>query len=253
MTFDDLAMYKKVKHQLLGKIESGEYGVGDQIPTELEMCRMFNVSRSTVRQAMQDLVNEGIVAKKQGKGTFVASINRSFSSLVISSLPVGAERSFRFLSAEQMDCDAALAETMGVDPGEKLFSMSRVRIESGFPVALKRYHVPQKLLADQPLTAEEMNTEVIDVILANRGMEVRSVNLSILPIAPTEEQRRLLEMPPETLCLKITEVGFSVAKATLRVTESIIRCDKAGYYMSITMISDAKSAVGRSYLGNPSW
>jgi GntR family transcriptional regulator len=248
MSSDDLAMYKQVKLSLLEKIGSGEYRVGDQMPTEFELCRMFNVSRSTVRQAMQDLVTDGVISKKQGKGTFVASINRSFSSLVISNTPAGADRSFRFLSAEEGLCDEARAAVSGYKVGDRLLKMNRLRLENSVPVALKWYFVPGRFFDNQPLTEEEAEHEVIDRILEKRHVEVRRVHLSILPATPSPAERELLEISPDTLCLKVTEEGFS-SNDTVRLTQTLIRCDKAGYFMSITMAGGSKRTVSRSYIG----
>lgn len=66
-----VAMYRQIAHYLRDGIASGKYGPGDKIPTEPELSERFSVSRITARQAVEHLVREGLVARKQGKGTFV--------------------------------------------------------------------------------------------------------------------------------------------------------------------------------------
>lgn len=66
-----VAMYRQIAQQLRDAITGGQYGPGDKIPTEPELSAQFGVSRITVRQAVEHLVREGLVARKQGKGTFV--------------------------------------------------------------------------------------------------------------------------------------------------------------------------------------
>jgi GntR family transcriptional regulator len=66
-----VAMHRQIAHQLREAIAKGQYGPGDRIPTEPELSERFGVSRITARQAVEHLVREGLVVRKQGKGTFV--------------------------------------------------------------------------------------------------------------------------------------------------------------------------------------
>jgi GntR family transcriptional regulator len=64
-------LYLQLHTILKGKMERGEWGVESQIPTEEELCRLFDVSKATVRIAVAELVREGYLRRQQGKGTFV--------------------------------------------------------------------------------------------------------------------------------------------------------------------------------------
>ena len=64
-------LYLQLYAILRKKIESGEWPIGTQIPTEEELCTMFNVSRATVRTSVLELVRQGYLMRQQGKGTFV--------------------------------------------------------------------------------------------------------------------------------------------------------------------------------------
>lgn len=65
-------MYSQLKNLILDKIKSGEYSEDSKIPSELELCESYNISRPTVRQAINELTNNGYLYKIKGKGTFVA-------------------------------------------------------------------------------------------------------------------------------------------------------------------------------------
>jgi len=65
-------LYVQIYSIILEKIESGKWPTGTQIPSEDELCRIYNVSKVTVREAIQELVREGYLTRQQGKGTFVA-------------------------------------------------------------------------------------------------------------------------------------------------------------------------------------
>lgn len=64
-------LYYQAEHYIREKIASNEWEIGSQIPTELQLIELFGISRATLRQAIANLVNEGLLEKLQGKGTFV--------------------------------------------------------------------------------------------------------------------------------------------------------------------------------------
>ena len=66
-----IPLYYQTENYIREKILNGEWEVGSRIPTELQLMEMFQISRATLRQAISDLVNEGILERCQGKGTFV--------------------------------------------------------------------------------------------------------------------------------------------------------------------------------------
>lgn len=70
--YSNVPLYSQLKNLIIEKIESGEYPEDSKIPSEQEFCAMYDISRPTVRQAISELTNNGVLYKKKGKGTFVA-------------------------------------------------------------------------------------------------------------------------------------------------------------------------------------
>ena len=68
-----LPIYHQIRNKIKEWIVSKEYGLGEQIPSETELAKMFNVTRMTVRQAIALLIQEGLLNRKRGSGTFVTS------------------------------------------------------------------------------------------------------------------------------------------------------------------------------------
>ena len=71
----DIPLYSQLVGIIKQNISSGKLGVGDLLPSESELCRAMGISRNTVRQAIGELEEEGLVVRKRGKGTFVADPN----------------------------------------------------------------------------------------------------------------------------------------------------------------------------------
>ena len=105
--------YVTVKNKLLADIGNGVYKVGDKLPTEREMCEMFQVSRITVRQALAELQNDGWVQRTQGRGTFVQPRDRKKS------------RKFESLLNSNYSFSEELKK-QGVKPSMRVLSLSRV-------------------------------------------------------------------------------------------------------------------------------
>ena len=115
---------------------------GTEIPSEYELARRYGISRTTVRQAVLDLVKEGFLYRKRGKGTFVAvrkvedSLDQ-LASLAEDLQKMGLEVHSRALKAALIEPDQAITKKMELKPGERVFATERVRLAEGKPISLE--------------------------------------------------------------------------------------------------------------------
>ena len=141
------ALYYQIYDMLREKIESGEYAPGDQILTELELSSQLNVSRITVKQAIQKLVNEGLLYRIQGKGTFVSGprVNRKFRNLLSFQDELaqrGVVASARVLSLSVVEAKPALAGVLRIPEKSKVIRLKRIRYGDGEIMAVQTSHIP---------------------------------------------------------------------------------------------------------------
>jgi GntR family transcriptional regulator len=118
-----------------------------QFYTDGELCRMFGVSRMTVRQAVQDFVEEGLLKRRRGAGTFVAArkFEERFAPLVDADLDwADGDRPARIevLTFEIQPCPDAMAPSLGVEPGEPVRYIRRLRHAGVLPIALDHRFLP---------------------------------------------------------------------------------------------------------------
>ena len=99
----DIPLYAQLVGIIKRSISSGALAIGDLLPSEAELCRALNVSRNTVRQAIGELEDEGLVVRKRGKGTFVACKCRICRSLCKRIFELKAQMR-RFLNNDVLDC-----------------------------------------------------------------------------------------------------------------------------------------------------
>lgn len=142
-------LYYQLKQHLLEHIKTSQ--VGDHIPTEAELCQLFQVSRPTVRQAISELVSEGYVTRNQGKGTFITKPKvqrdfqmglRSFNEEMAQS---GKKPSTKVEQLCTVEADAWIAEKLKLNPRDPLVFMRRVRYADGIPVMVVNSFLPSNL------------------------------------------------------------------------------------------------------------
>jgi len=136
-----IPLYHQLTRILRDQITRGEYSRGDTFPSENELMRTFNVSRNTVRQALSELENLGLVRRTQGKGTFVASSRVRSRSAELSSFTDEVVRLGRMpgvilKEVEQVEAPLRVAEKLECSPGEMLLRITRIRTADEDPIAL---------------------------------------------------------------------------------------------------------------------
>ena len=141
-------LYQQLMTRLKNDIVAGVYPAGGRIPSEQVLCDTYGVSRVTVRKAMLDLVQEGLLVRRQGKGTFVAEekIRRDLS--MITSFTDSCEARGHHAEARPISCQweeptAEDCEKLGVAPDGRVLELCRLRLCDGDPVMLEVNRFPE--------------------------------------------------------------------------------------------------------------
>ena len=149
----------RVRHSVLKYVRVRDYlrslvthelAVGDAIPSERLLCERFGVSRMTVRQAVDALVVEGLLERKQGRGTFVAPTKLDLEARLASfgeeMRRRGMEPSSKVLATEQVPAAPDIADALDLVAGEQVFYLHRVRYADGEPIAIEQLWMPSLLV-----------------------------------------------------------------------------------------------------------
>ncbi len=130
-----LPLYQRLREEMLSKIAAGEWTPGAPIPTEAELTRLYGVAIGTVRKAVDTLVNEGLLIRSQGRGTFVrrpnfdASLARFFRQVNATG---GREiPASRILAKALQSPSKTVAAALGLEDGEQVIHMERLRTVEG--------------------------------------------------------------------------------------------------------------------------
>jgi GntR family transcriptional regulator len=143
-------LYSRVETVLAGEITAGHLRVGDQLPTEDSLIARFDVSRITVRRAIQNLVSRGLVEIRRGKGTFVAAPKitqelTELSGFVEDMHAIGRKPTARVIGKEIVTADTTVARHLALTKGERVVRIRRVRLADGIPLSFDETYLPLEI------------------------------------------------------------------------------------------------------------
>ncbi len=202
-----LPLYAQIKDALRARILDGTYAPHSQMPSEYELCAMFDVSRITVRQALGDLQKEGLLFKLHGKGTFVSK-PKAFQN--VTSLQGFAEamssmgyeivnqlRSVRFVKA-----DRQVATRLDVPEGSRVAEIHRVRLLNREPVSVEITWLPEAL--GKRIAGADLVTRDIFLILENDcGVPLGHADVAIDAILADDDIAKALRVEEGSPVLRI--------------------------------------------------
>lgn len=150
-------LYRQIKDFLIRSLEEGEWGPGDAIPSEGELAARFNVSQGTVRKAIDEMVVENMLVRRQGKGTFVATHDDPRSFYRFLRLVPDDGRLIQGVSdahiCEMVAASSEVAEALGLADGDALIRVQRVLRFAGEPVVFDQIYLVAESFAGLTLEA----------------------------------------------------------------------------------------------------
>jgi GntR family transcriptional regulator len=223
-----------LKNILLQKIAQGEFSAGSLIPSEREFSELLNISRMTVRQALTELVLEGVLNREKGKGTFISTPKleqkniMSFSETVISKGLVPSTKILHFIK----DCaPGEIQDLLEIKPEEKVYILKRLRLANDVPVGIEENFIPERYC--QNLESFDLSGSLYLLIKKEYGKEIIYVDHVISSSRPSSEEKGLLKIVGNSPVLKVTCINFAKNHVKLFYERSVYRSDEYKYSMRI--------------------
>jgi GntR family transcriptional regulator len=150
VTAQDSPLYSRVETVLGSEIADGLLQAGDQLPTEDSLIARFEVSRITVRRAIQNLVSRGLVEIRRGVGTFVAAPRithelTELSGFVEDMHALGRKPTARVIATEVVAADATVAGHLRLTKGQRVVKIRRVRLADRIPLSFDETYLPLEI------------------------------------------------------------------------------------------------------------
>lgn len=223
------ARYLEIATHLRERVATSE--PGDLLPSDAELCEEFSVSRMTARQAVQLLVNEHLVERRRGRGTFVAPrrVPRSLGSLLSfteSMRQKGLTASSYPIESRATTADKAEARTLGMGVGDPVFVIERVRLADGVPMAIERVALP-------PAVADAIDTDLVSGSLHKAfeaaGLVPSRAHADVSARLSTEWEQEHLEIGPLTVVLVEERTIFDQQNRPLEHTVTVHVADRYSF------------------------
>jgi len=202
-----------VREELARRIERGEWRPRDRLPSEPDLAASMGVSRATLREALRSLAEDGFVHRIQGSGTFVThrprlrnnlDVNFGVTDLIRS---MGMEPGSRDVRVDESASSEDDARALGLEPGDPVLSIERVRTADGRPVVFSVDLLPLRVLGDREGLGVD-GSSIYDLLEHEAGIVVQRGVASLRPANADRRLADLLAVPEGTLLLYIHQVDF---------------------------------------------
>lgn len=222
-------MYRIIERDIKAKIMSGELKQGDMIQSENELKEIYNVSRMTVRHALNNLVNEGFLYRHKGKGTFVSSpkIEKKIQGVLgftEEMRRMNKEVRSEILSFKVIPAEIEIAAKLLLDPDNEVFQIRRLRYANDFPVLFEELYCPKDIFKD--LNEEIMQGSFYEYVEENLGLKIASSIQNIEAKLVTKEMAQYLRMNMGSPILYITLNSFLDNGRPFEYVKSYYRADQ---------------------------
>jgi GntR family transcriptional regulator len=220
-------LYLQLKRWIEDAVQRGAIGPGDALPSERDLARRVEMSRVTVRKAVQHLVREGLLVQRHGSGTYVAQhpnrVEQSLSRLT----SFAEDMARRGMAVRSVWLDRGLylpspEETvaLGLGASDRVARVARLRISDEAPLAIERAALSAAILPDP----EAVGTSLYTHLGKSGKRPVRAIQ-RIRAASLGREDAALLEVPPGVAGLHIERTSYLASGRVVEFTRSIYRGD----------------------------
>jgi GntR family transcriptional regulator len=253
---EPIPLYYQLEMALRHSIESGQFPDG-RLPTEREIGEQYQVSRLTVRTALQRLEDEGLIERHRARGTFVRP--DALAKLVCDPLQWPFEEYIRrhtrsrastVLSIEQIESPQGVAATLGLAQHEQVWRILRLYLTDDEPLVLERRYYPLDIgakMVDQELTQRSVR-EILEEVL---GVRVSSTRMRIDATVANSSEARYLSVRKGHPLLVCELTSYDPVGRALQLLQAVVRGDR--YAIAVTWPETSRARKAEISTSAGSW
>ncbi len=225
--------YRRLAEMLAARIRSGELGPGARIPSERELATEQSISRMTARSALDLLVRQGLVDRKERSGVFVArpKIEQSLDTVAGFSHQLesrGVAPGAEVLEARTIEAgelgDAQVASRLGLSEGDRVHVVVRVRTGDGEPLVLEENYLPERLLPG--LLGEDLTAGLYALMHERYGLSPARSRQELEPTLLDPGAARALGASSDAPALRVTRVAWDEEGRPIEFARDLHRGDR---------------------------
>ena len=229
-----MPLYYQIAKQLEEAIDQQILPAGERLANEVELAERLAVSRPTLRQAIDRLVEQGLVVRRRGLGTVVVP-RRVSRSVALSSLyddlsAAGRRPTTKVLNVGERRADEAVAKALGVQPGDPVAFLERLRYADGAPLAVMQNHLPLGLL---DLADARLEQHGLYELLRARGIQLNVAHQVIGARPAAAGEAKLLQVARHVTVLTMTRTTYDSTGSSVEYGNHCYRADRYVFETSL--------------------
>lgn len=231
-------LYYQIRENLSELIRSGEFAPGDLIPSERELGEYYKVHRLTVRQAITDLVHDGLLRRQQGVGTFVQErkITHEMPGLTGFSERMrhaGYSPTSKIISLTRQPASRSTAQMLNIALDSPVVKIVRVRLVDREPIMMETCYLKAASVPDLDVQHFEQNQSLYFLLTNRYGIQLVEADEVLEPVVLTNYEAELLGTEPGRPALLIEGVIYTTNREPVEFTKSLVRGDKSRFYFRL--------------------
>ncbi|MEJ7811718.1 MAG: GntR family transcriptional regulator [Gemmatimonadaceae bacterium] len=232
--------YQRVADELIQRIATGRYPVGAFLPTEMELCRQFSISRHTVRESLRRLRDAGLVSRRRRVGTEVVARTpparyRQPTNSIADLLQYAEETRIAVLEARRVHCSVPLAELLECGVGDAWLRVKSVRASPGgdaLPVCMTTAYVDARLPDIEP-RVRRLTGPLSALLEREYGLRIARIEQSIQAVRLGKRQAALLRADEGSPALRAIRRYYDEGGALVELSNAVHPADRFTYVTSL--------------------
>ena len=229
-------------HQLIEiikcNIQNGVWEPGNQIPSEMELCDSFGVSRTVVRQALRELELKNIIIKCKGKGTFVAKpkisegLIQKLTGFYQDMVERGLNPVTKVLYQEIVEANEKIAKYLDVPVGTEIIDIQRLRFIHDEPILMVTTYIPLSI-SPNLINVDLSNRSLYEYLESEYGIKIFRGKKHIEAVLANEEEAKLLEIDEGDPLIKLDSVSFTETGQVVEYYQALHRGDRSQFEVEL--------------------
>ena len=230
------------------KVQSGIWVPGDQIPGEQDLCKLYGVSRTVVRQALLELELEGTIARRKGKGTFITKpkisegLVQKLTGFYQDMVERGLKPTTRVLRQEVNPASEKVARYLAIEPGTRVIEISRLRSINDEPILVVTTYIPFELcpaLASADLT----DRSLYEFLETEAGIVLARGHRFIEAVIANETEAQLLGISRGAPLLMLDSMSYTQNGQPVEYYHALHRGDRSRFEVELLRMNEPGAEI----------
>lgn len=235
--------YIQLKEVLMRFIEINQLKSEDQLPGEHDLCRIFDLSRTVIRQSLSVLEQEGVIVRRKGKGAFIAS--RKITESLVQKLTGfhqdmamrGTTTVSKVLIQKIIPANDLISEKLKITPGTQVLIIERVRFVNDEPIVLVTTFLPYNMC--KGVEKEDLaHQSLYELLETKHNIVIERGERTIEAVLPTKEQCNLLNITKNIPLIKLESTSYLSSGAPVEYYYAYHRADKSRFKVELVRIEE---------------